>query len=289
MPTATAGKRRALCVGIDNYDAKPLAGCVADAQLWERTLASLGFQCTMLLDRDATHGTIAAQLDRLIDSARPGDSLVWTFAGHGTMVPDVNGDEADGDSPGSDEAICPVDMHQGRFFVDDHIAERIQRLPQGVSFTMLMDCCHSGSLNRFGMGEPARAGAGNERSRFLPLTAQLRDAYLGFARSSGSRGASPRSRSTEAMLQTNEVLFTACQSSELAWESNGNGAFTLRATQLLSRRGGAMTNQEFHEAVLQSFGSTRRQTPTFTCADRLRNCNLFQAIEPVTRELFQVH
>ena len=100
---------------------------------------------------------------------------------------------------------------------------------------------------------------------------------------------SPRSRSTEAMLQTNEVLFTACQSSELAWESNGNGAFTLRATQLLSRRGGAMTNQEFHDAVLQSFGSTRRQTPTFTCADRLRNCNLFQAIEPVTRELFQVH
>ena len=46
-------------------------------------------------------------------TAGPGDVIVWQYAGHGTKVPDVNGDEAQGDSPGQDEAICPVDMLYG--------------------------------------------------------------------------------------------------------------------------------------------------------------------------------
>ena len=107
------GTRRALCVGIDRYPVRPLAGCVADARLWARTLSALGFECDFLLDEAATYANIVGRLEQLVKSARPGDSIVWQYAGHGTQVPDVNGDEADGDSPGRDEAICPSTSRQG--------------------------------------------------------------------------------------------------------------------------------------------------------------------------------
>ena len=273
---ARRGSRRALCVGIDQYSAKPLSGCVADARLWARTLRGLGFDADLLLNRDATYANISARLEELIVSSRAGDSIVWQYAGHGTQVPDVNGDEQGGDSPGKDEAICPVDMHTGRMFTDDEIAALIYRLPAGVSFTLLMDCCHSGTLNRFGVGEPdATASGADERSRFLPLTEELEQAYLEFARTArGTRGVS-RSRTRAARQRTNEVLFTACLSTELAWENNGQGEFTLRATRLLADRGASMTNDGFIRAVVAAFGANPRQNPTLTCAAPLRTRKLF--------------
>ena len=271
------GRRLALCVGIDRYMTRPLAGCVADARLWERTLRTLGFRCETMLDGDATYANIKSGLERLIGSARPGDVIVWQYAGHGTQVPDVNGDEADGDSPGLDEAICPVDMHTGRMFTDDEIGALINQIQPGVSFTMLMDCCHSGTLNRFGMGEPPPpSGASDERPRFMPLTPELEQAYLDFARSPLAAVDKSRSRSRSALEQTNEVLFTACLSTEVAWESNGQGAFTVRATRLLGDRAAAYTNESFIQEVVAAFGPSRRQTPTIACAGALRGRQLFQ-------------
>ncbi|HET7220450.1 MAG TPA: caspase family protein [Vicinamibacterales bacterium] len=279
MTGARRGSRRALCVGIDQYSSKPLSGCVADARLWARTLRGLGFDADLLLNRDATYANISAQLDNLVASSRAGDVIVWQYSGHGTQVPDVNGDEKDGDSPGKDEAICPVDMNTGRMFTDDEIAALIYRLPAGVSFTLLMDCCHSGTLNRFGVGEPdGSATGGDERSRFMPLTDELEQAYLEFARSGRGARAASRSRSRAAREQTNEVLFTACLSTELAWEKNGQGEFTLRATRLLAERGANMTNDAFIRAVVSAFGANPRQNPTLTCAAPLRSRTLFEQV-----------
>jgi len=277
----SGGRRRALCVGIDRYPMRPLAGCVADAKLWAKTLQSLGFDCTLLLDEDATYDAISSQLDRLIASARSGDVVVWQYAGHGTQVPDVNGDEADGDSPGQDEAICPVDLQSGRFFIDDEIGALTERLAPGAQLTMFIDCCHSGTINRFGFGEPPPASAiRDERARFMPLTDDLKAAYLQFAqgrsrRSNGSRGLAA-SRTRGESEQRNEVLFSACLSTEVAWESNGQGEFTLRATRLLGQRGTGVTNEAFMTQVIAAFGANPRQTPNLSCAAPLRTRGLLQ-------------
>src|SRR5206468_12614070 len=54
-PASGAGRRRALCVGIDRYPTAPLGGCANDAQEWGRTLQSLGFEePKLLLDDEAT-------------------------------------------------------------------------------------------------------------------------------------------------------------------------------------------------------------------------------------------
>src|SRR5206468_3948598 len=141
-----------------------------------------------------------------VKSGRPGDVLVWQYSGHGTQVPDLNGDEADGDSPGQDEAICPVDLQTGRFFVDDEVAEVIAQLQPGVSFTMFIDCCHSGTINRFGFGEPPNPSTfRDERPRFIPLTDDLKQAYLQFAASQGGSRAFNVSRTRDAIKQTSEI------------------------------------------------------------------------------------
>ena len=73
------------------------------------------------------------------------------------------------------------------------------------------------------------------------------------------------------------MLFTACLSTEVAFETNGQGEFTVRATRLLSERGPALTNDEFVNGVIDAFGAGRRQTPTMACAPALRGRQVFQA------------
>ena len=77
--------------------------------------------------------------------------LALQYAGHGTTVPDLDGDEAVEDSrTGSlvDEAICPVDFAAGNLIVDDDLGEIWDLLPSGVSLTMFFDSCHSGGSQR---------------------------------------------------------------------------------------------------------------------------------------------
>ena len=42
--------------------------------------------------------------------------LVFQYSGHGTQLRALDGDETDGDTPGLDEALCPIDFADGHFF-----------------------------------------------------------------------------------------------------------------------------------------------------------------------------
>jgi hypothetical protein len=138
-----SGRRLALTIGINAYPTAPLHGCVADADLWQETLRGLGFEVQRgLRNGDATRERILESMNALIGGARAGDTLVIQYAGHGTQVPDLDDDEAGGDTPGEDEAICPVDFADGKFVIDDDVAEVVSRLPAGVQLTFLLDCCH---------------------------------------------------------------------------------------------------------------------------------------------------
>ena len=131
------GKRRALCIGIDRYPTAPLGGCANDARQWRETLLNLGFEDPrLLLDGEATRSGILGNLTELIRSSRPGDVLVFQYSGHGTQLRDLNGDETDGDSPGLDEALCPIDFADGRFLIDDDLATVFDQAPAGVSMTV---------------------------------------------------------------------------------------------------------------------------------------------------------
>lgn len=248
--------RRALCIGIDAYPTAPLSGCVNDSRRWGEALSGLGFRVDALTNRQATRAAIIEHLRRLVDDARPGDELVFQYAGHGTQVEDVDGDESDR----FDEAFVPVDYQGGHLLLDDDFHAITTALREGAFLTLFMDCCHSGSNSRFA---PLRATPrGDERVRFMRLDDEVRRRFLdlrGAARS-GLRGrATARG---ERAAPPGVVHFAACRDDEFAWESDGSGDFTRIATPMLAAAvKGGKDNRAFMAEVVKQFGRAPRQHP----------------------------
>jgi Caspase domain/N-acetylmuramoyl-L-alanine amidase len=266
------GRRRALCIGINDYPTAPLHGCVADAETWRSALNALEFSTSIMRDGEASREAIIANFGRMVDDSMAGDVVVLQFAGHGTQLPDANGDEIGQDSV-QDEALCPHDFASGAFVIDDDIADIFRRIPDGVNVTCFFDCCHSGTIARFAVGTSQTPQSG-ERARFLKPTPQMIAAHREFRqRVAGSRAAGPRA--PESMR---EVVFSACLSTEVAWESGGHGEFTVRAMEIL--RGGieSLTNEEFQRRVVSAFGAAPRQHPYLDCSPSLRQVPLLRHI-----------
>jgi hypothetical protein len=67
------------------------------------------------------------------------DELVFFYVGHGTTLPDVDGDEDDG----QDEAFV---FDDGEVTDDDLCAHLITNKKPGSQITLITDACHSGSI-----------------------------------------------------------------------------------------------------------------------------------------------
>jgi hypothetical protein len=266
------GRRRAICVGINAYPTQPLTGCVADAELWAKTFVAAGFEPpTMLLDSTATRQGIIDTLSRTFETSRAGDIIAFQFSGHGTEVPDLNGDETVNGEPNNDQALCPFDFADGKFLIDDDIAELFRKIPNGVSVTCFLDNCYSGTATRFAIGGTLSGGAG-DRARFVVPTDEMLRKHELFRR---MIGIAPSSRAAaRGPVSMHEVVFSACQSDELAWESNGQGDFTRNAVALL-KTGASVTNDQFQERLTTNFSPSGRQHPTLDCAPAAKSVPLF--------------
>ncbi|MCC3159008.1 caspase family protein [Hymenobacter sp. 15J16-1T3B] len=264
------GRRRALCIGIDAYASAPLLGCVADANAWAATLSQRGFKTETLLNEHATRAGILQAVHQLIAGSKAGDVLVLQYSGHGTTLPDLDGDELDG----VDEALCPYDYDAGAYLLDDDLRQLFDALPAGVNLTCFFDCCHSGTITRMlGMTPAHTTPTPNQRVRYIPRTAQMADAHRAFRAAHATRSAAA-SRGPAAMR---EVTFTACRASELAYETDGSGDFTRRATTLLLAPDAAeVSHLAFQNLVRQAFGADPRQNPTLDCAPAARTARLLQ-------------
>ena len=261
-----SGRRRALCVGIDAYERpNALAGCVNDANDWAAALRSLGFDVTMLIDRDATWQRLQDALSALITASRPGDVVVFQYAGHGTRIDDVDGDE----ESGRDSALCPVDFTAGRLLIDDDVRRIVQQLCGGVNLTCFFDCCHSGTITRLAAPSP-ETPRGDVRTRGLRATPELEAAHAAFRRSL------PPAPAGRGLHDMKEISFTACNDAQVAQEIDGHGQFTMRALNLLRQGLAAMTNRDFHERVTAAFGNmVVTQTPGLDCAPQSMTLPLF--------------
>ena len=269
-PGGSGGARRALCVGIDRYPTAPLGGCVADARLWADTLVRLGFERpAMLLDEQATRAAILESLERLVGEGRPGDVLVFQFAGHGTRVQDLDGDEI---QDSKDEAFCPFDFATGALLIDDDVARVFSRIPDGVNVTCFIDCCHSATNTRLAGGRQKLPTGPSVKARFLVATPALEQAHAAFRRQRGLAGAGSRTQE-----QMREVNFAACQADQVALESQGQGEFTRRATRILSAGIEGLTHAAFQQRVEAAF-EPGAQRPFLHCAEEARNRSLLQPL-----------
>lgn len=221
--------KKALLVGINRYrvPGADLRGCVNDVRNMEKLLReSFGFaskDVTTLTDFAATGAAIRAGVKTLLQGSRAGDVLFFHFSGHGSNVPDDNGDEADA----RDEILCPTDLDWKKPLRDDWLRESFDKVKPGVSLTVVMDCCHSGTITR--ALHPPDAPV---IERYLPSPWDL------VATESGRRlrgrpnpGLRRSSRATRARRDTvevdiPEVLITGCRDTQTSADAWIDGAFT---------------------------------------------------------------
>jgi hypothetical protein len=236
--------KRALCVGINDYPGTDmdLGGCVNDAIDWQAFLESRGYGVTRLVDAQATRAGVIDGLKILLGQAKDGDSLVFTFSGHGSWLPDDDRDEPDA----RDEMMCPHDVMNDQFLLDDDLYALFSTKSTGARLYVIGDCCHSGSVVRYAPA-PARPDNMAVKARFLPPYVLARGDRM-------VERAIDRAVNTPAptKLQYPAVLFSGCQDTEFSYDSsfNGraNGAFTRTALDVLKDKT-ITTPKAFHDAV----------------------------------------
>lgn len=199
-------KRLALCVGINDYpgSGNDLNGCINDAQDWERLLQSNGYETVTLLDEDATLGLVVSELAGAMRDLRFGDRFVFTYSGHGSWVPDVDGDEPDK----RDECLVLYDWQTRGFITDDELYAIYQQRRTGVRVTAFSDSCYSGTVARI---LPQMQPWG--RARYFP--AELLSPGL------DASTLPPRKSLTTSRPGT--VLFSGCSDLEVSYDANYNG------------------------------------------------------------------
>jgi metacaspase-1 len=249
--------RKAVLIGVNRYRmaGADLRGCVNDVRNMKAVLTgNYGFkaaQITTLLDFAATRKAIESAIASLVLKASRGDVLLVHFSGHGSNVPDNDGDEADR----RDEILCPTDLDWKDPLTDDFLKKTVRAMPQGVSLTFITDCCHSGTITRAVLPPDAPV-----MERYLPSPWDLAAVESGRRTRGTMRGSlrqssrtSRRSRDVVAVPGMREILISGCradQTSADAWiKGSYNGALTYYLVDVLTNARGPLTNRELHQRV----------------------------------------
>ncbi|MDT3396709.1 caspase family protein [Streptomyces sp. B1866] len=222
-------------IGMNEIDASKygtkgqLKNCENDAKAMAALAESAGFSVgPVLLSREATRQTVTDALKRAAADLSAGDMLLLTYAGHGSQVPDKNGDEPDA----KDETWVLYD----RQYVDDELYQAYSKFDKDVRILILSDSCHSGTVARelplliddselertFDTSDPSDV---RERVRALPSEAQLynyerdQEVYDGIQRDLPA--------GDQQELSADIMLISGCQDNQTSSDGSGvNGLFT---------------------------------------------------------------
>lgn len=263
--------KRALCVGINNYPGteNDLSGCVNDATDWSKILVDRGFDVIHLLDAKAKKATLLKCLEAMVRSTLPGDVAVFTYSGHGTWVPDQDGDEADG----RDEALCPHDIDTKGPLLDDELCDLFGQVKRGGRLVFLSDSCHSGTVARF-LGKPEPSAP---RVRFLPPAH-----FLGANTPDRTLARSLERAPLRSKAKRTALTLSGCQDMEFSFDASfqgrPNGAFTFAAKKALasSRIGPDSTYADWFKEIRHNLPSAQYpQRPALTITAAQRAWKLF--------------
>lgn len=238
---------RFLGIGL-NYagTSNALQGCVNDARDWLARFSPACAIATILLEQQATKAGIVSAISDLLASLTPGDCGIVTFSGHGTHLPDRDGDERDG----QDEALCPWDLTRN-LLLDDELKILLAQRAQGTRMLLITDCCHSGTIARSNDGE-----------RGLPR-------YIPFAELT-NQGMCPQV--IESLQQTARSVrgattddglthISGCSDAQFSYDATfggkSNGAFTYFALRALQTAQKGVTCEQWHSMIRRDLPSNR--------------------------------
>lgn len=233
-------RKRSLHIGL-NYPGTPaeLSGCVNDALDWQLLADTLGYSTVVLTE--ATHDEILTTIAAMLSGLKWSDRFLFTYSGHGSWIPDRDGDEADG----RDEVLCPAD-YESNVITDDELHQVFATAERGVRRVIISDSCHSGSVNRFAPEERSVARV----ARFMPPAVFL-----------SSRATKRAQKATQAPLKRSlsrigAALISGCSDTEYSYDAwfgdRPNGAFTRAALDVhavLTEAGRPVTMARWHHHI----------------------------------------
>jgi hypothetical protein len=116
-----------------------LASCVNDARKMCDIAEGIGYETVTLEDDQATTSAFTGFMRSAISELYTGDSLLVTFSGHGSQIPNLS---ADAEADNLDETLCFYD----RMFLDDEFYALLGQFRDGVRVHAVFDSCHSGTV-----------------------------------------------------------------------------------------------------------------------------------------------
>lgn len=208
-----------------------LNACEMDANDMELLASSQGFKTKKFLTKQATRKNLITALTGAAKALKSGDACFITYSGHGGQLPDVNGDEDDGE----DETWC---LYDGQF-VDDETYALLGKFKPGVRILVLSDSCHSGSATRDAMiqhtyvatmlrGQPAQRSVASPpvlNYRAMPRDVATR-VYLA---NKAMYDKILKDKSLDIAPQDIAapcILISGCQDNQLSGDGAFNGVFT---------------------------------------------------------------
>jgi metacaspase-1 len=250
--------KKALLIGINRYriPGADLRGCVNDVKNMQTVLIEYyGFaikDITLLTDLEATTQRIKAAVADLLTGTQRGDTLLLHYSGHGSNVPDANGDEAER----RDEILCPTDLDWKKPLPSDWLRRALNRVRAGVSLTVIMDSCHAGTNTR-----AIHSADAPVIERYLPNPWDLMAAESGrklrgkVYSSLHASTASKRKEQNVINVKSPDLLLTGCQDTQTAADAyiggSYNGAFTFCLVQTLRDAGGHISYRQLYERTLK--------------------------------------
>lgn len=144
-----------LVIGIDDYAHLPkLRGAVNDAQLIAGVLRDAGAADVVeILDQDARPQFIEFAWNQLVRSAKPGDTLVFSYSGSSGSLP---APDSSAEADGKDELLTLTETRydaatnsilESEVISDDKLTEWMERAAEkNLNVVLLIDGCHADGL-----------------------------------------------------------------------------------------------------------------------------------------------
>ena len=274
LATGTFAACRAVLIGVEDYPhvgrraglTMGLPGPSNDVKrlsaLLENRYGVKSSDMRIVRDSEATHEGIKAAISGwLTETVAKGDLALIYFSGHGSQLPDANGDEQDG----KDEALVCDDVNPdnpslGQYVIDDELAVWFKGLAaKGARVVFVADCCHSGTISRDMVG--------GSMDKFMPAPPKLVKDLGGWA-SAKSMVRKEASQDDDADV----TLVAACLDDQTSATACFPGVFWMGAFthELVDYLGTSPVNPTYHALAgyLQKSVSVRfHQTPQVSGPD----------------------
>ncbi|HTW48873.1 MAG TPA: caspase family protein [Acidobacteriaceae bacterium] len=231
---------------------------------------------TLAAAQTTRDGILAAMRRYLVDAPSRGDTVVFYYAGHGSLRINSRGTKLtvvgpDGKTTHADSTLVAADAWMGHDDVLDRESTRIfnAALDKGVKLTVILDSCHSGGFTR-----GVRLGR-QGRERMLPY--DPRDIAEG-------PDLLPNGQPAKTPAERGALVYSAAQQDQTAKEvpppdseMEAHGAFTaalLKALESLPADAPAALVDQQVTAALEASG-VQDQTPSLDAVGDRRNQPLF--------------